>query len=118
MTTTVRIDKPAWINKPQASAPRLLGEEWMGLLEFAESIGYYVPPKGAHYPGNFGTWVRTFASQLTNRKDQRRQGRFVHQVWVYPVHIPAVREELIKQINAYRVCSNPNKAIKERKSKK
>lgn len=74
----------------------LLGEQtdFRGIVALAEDLGFKVSIKGDKCRTNLGKFIKIAAPHLTNKKEKRLCNETQRPIYVYPLPIPEVKQEL------------------------
>lgn len=72
--------------------------DFRGIVALAEDLGFKVSIKGDKCRTNLGKFIKIAAPHLANKKEKRLCNETQRPIYVYPLHIPEVREELTRLI--------------------
>lgn len=76
-------------------------EDWRGIVSLAEELGYKVPIKGDKCRTKLGKFIADNAPHLAQHKEKRLCNEVQQQIYVYPLHKPEIRTELIDLVHLF-----------------
>ena len=76
-------------------------EDWRGIVSFAEELGFKVPINGDKCRTKLGKFVAINAPELAKYKEIRLCNEVQRHIYVYPLHIPEVRNKLTDIVNCF-----------------